>query len=355
MAIRNVRGVPTWLMTLFALACLGFAAPAPSWSQAPAAAAPELRSGAAPPAACPPRTTAVSARPLVVRGPCDPDYSIVSTRCCNRQVECCQPCDYQVYRFDGPIGGRGSSLEELYGSLQPGVPVCFMAHGSFVEGDSMLQDCAETYRWLRQAAPHQPIHIVFFTWLSDDANRLIPTLEVNRLGRRAELNSLYLADLIRRVPKGHPISLIGHSHGARLVSASVHALAGGGIEGRGLSGGPDREHRIRVVLAAAAIDHDWFNPGGRFDLTLCRAEAVLNLRNRHDVPLLFYPTRRLCSRASMAITGVTLGDRLQLGEQNCRIDDCDITHIVGLGHIWCHYYRQPDIACAIRHFVYFDE
>ncbi len=352
MAIRNVRGVPTWLMTLFALACFGLAAPAVSWSQLPAPAA---RSGAVPQPKPSLGAAPVRPRSLVVRGPCDPDYSIVSTRCCNQQVECCQPCNYQVCRFDGPGGGRGSSLDELYGSLQPGVPVCFMAHGSFVERDSMLQDCAATYRWLRQAAPHQPIHIVFFTWLSDDANRLIPTLEVNRLGRRAELNSLYLADLVRRVPEGHPISLIGHSHGARMVSATVHALAGGGVEGRCLSGGPDFSHRIRVVLAAAAIDHDWFNPGQRFDLTLGRAEAVLNLRNRHDVPLLFYPTRRLCSHGSIAITGVTRGDRRQLGDQNCRIDDCDITHIVGLGHVWPHYYNQPDIACAIRHFVYFDE
>lgn len=140
-----------------------------------------------------------------------------------------------------------------------------------------------------------------------------------------------------------------------MVSATVHALAGGGVEGRCLSNGPDRSHRLRVVLAAAAIDHDWFNPGGRFDLTLGRAEAVLNLRNRHDIPLLFYPTRRLNSRGALAITGVTPADRRQLGDQNCRIDDFDVTHIVGLGHVWPHYYNQPDIACAIRHFVYFDE
>ena len=352
MAIRNDGGVLAWLTTVFALAYFGFAAPGPSWSQplAPAASFGEI-----PPASFPLGATPVPSRPLVVRSPCDPDYSIVSTRCCKHQVECCQPCNYQVYRFDVPAAGRGSSLDELYASLQPGVPVCFMAHGSFVEWDSMLQDCAGTYRWLRQAAPHQPIHIVFFTWTSDDSVRLIPTLDVNKMGRRAELNALYLAELISRVPEGHPISLIGHSHGARMVSATVHALAGGTVEGRCYSGGPDRSHRIRVVLAAAAIDHDWFNPGGRFDLTLCRAEAVLNLRNRHDFPLLLYPTRRFCSRAAMAITGITRGDRRQLGEQNCRIDDCDITHLVGLGHVWPHYYSQPDIARAIRHFVYFDE
>lgn len=352
MANRNDWCIPTWLTTLFAVACFGLAAPALSWSQPTAPAVPF---GDIPPAALPVIAAPVPSRPLIARRPCDADYSIVSTRCCKNQVECCQPCQYRVYRYDGPGGGQASSLDELYALLQPGVPVCFMAHGSFVEWDSMLRDCAGTYRWLRQAAPDQPIHIVFFTWPADDSVRLIRTLDVNHLGRRAELNSLYLAELISCVPAGHPISLIGHSHGARLVSATVHALAGGVVEGRCFSGGPDRSHRIRVVLAAAAIDHDWFNPGGRFDLALCRAEAVLNLRNRHDFPLLFYPTRRPFSRGALAITGVTHGDRRQLGDRNCRIDDCDITHLVGLGHYWSHYYCQPDIACAIRHFVYFDE
>lgn len=352
MANRNDRGVLTWVKTACALACFSLVAPALSWSQPPV---PPAQFGDSPRVALPAPAVPVPARPLVVRGPCDPDYSIISTRCCKDQVECCQPCNYQVYRFDGPGGGRASSLDELYASLQPGVPVCFMAHGSFVEWDSMLQDCAGTYRWLRQAAPHQPVHIIFFTWPSDDSVRLIRTLDVNKLGRRAELNGLYLAQLVSRVPEGHPISLIGHSHGARMVSATLHGLAGGEVQGRCYGGGPDRGHRIRVVLAAAAIDHDWFNPGGRFDLTLCRAEAVLNLRNRQDFPLLIYPIRRPFSRAALGLTGVTNGDRRQLGGQNCRIDDFDITHIVGHGHIWCHYYGQPDIACAIRHFVYFDE
>ena len=352
MAIRNPQGMLTWLTTVFALACFSFAMPAESRSQPPVPAA---EFGENPSVALPPAVAPAVARPIVVRGPCDPDYTIVSTRCCKNQVECGQPCDYRVYRFDGSHCGRGGSLDELYASLQPGVPVCFMAHGSYVEWDSMLQDCAGTYRWLRQAAPQQPIHIVFFTWPSDDASPLVTAIELNKLGRRASLNGLYLAELIARVPEGHPISLIGHSHGTRMVSATVHALGGGKVEGHCYAGVPDHGHRIRVVLAAAAIDHDWFNPGGRFDRVLCRAEAVLNLRNRHDFPLLLYNTRRPFSRAALAITGVTRGDRRQLGNHNCRIDDCDVTDIVGLGHVWSHYYSQPDIACAIRHFVYFDE
>lgn len=352
MANRKELGIPAWLTTVCTLVWLLIVAHCQSWSQPPIPDALSTRSLAV---AASPTTVPSAPQPVVVRGPCDPDYWLVSTRGCKSQVECCQPCNYQVYRFDGPCPGRAADLNEMYASLQPGVPVCFMAHGSFVEWDSMMQDCAQTYRWLRQAAPHQPLHIVFFTWPSDDSVRLIRTLDVNKLGRRAELNGLYLAQLIAAVPAGHPISLIGHSHGARMVSATAHAMAGGEIDGRCFANGPDFRHRVRIVLAAAAIDHDWFNPGGHLDRTLCRAEAVLNLRNRHDFPLLFYPTRRLFSSRALAITGVTHSDRRHLGVHNCRIDDCDVTQLVELGHVWAHYYCQPDIAAAIRHFVYFDE
>lgn len=352
MANRNQLGVSAWLTTVLALTWLLLVTPFEAWSQPPIPGTSPTQSL---PAVASPTSGLKTTQPIIVRGPCDPDYWIVSTRCCKAQVECCQPCNYQVYRFDGPSPARGANLNELYASLQPGVPVCFMAHGSYVEWNSMLQDCAQTYRWLRQAAPHQPLHIIFFTWPSDDSTRLVQTFDVNKLGRRAELNGLYLAQLVAGVPEGHPISLLGHSHGARMVSATAHVMAGGEIDGRCFAKGPDYRHRLRIVLAAAAIDHDWFNPGGHLDRTLCRSEAVLNLRNRHDFPLLFYPTRRLFSSRALAITGVTRGDRWRLGDQNCRIDDCDITPLVGLGHVWGHYYCQPDIAAAIRHFIYFDE
>ncbi len=294
-----------------------------------------------------------------VRGPCDPDYWIVSARCCNPQLECNQNCGFCVYRFDGPGPGRRAGLDELYASLQPGIPVCFMVHGSFVLWESMLRDSAGTYRWLRNAAPHRPIQMVFFTWPSDDTSTLLPnaidTADARRLGRRAELNGLYLAELITRVPNGNPISLIGHSHGARMVSAALHLLSGGTVQNRTFVGGRYNQQRIRAVLAAAAMDHNWFNPGEQYGLALCRAEAILNVRNRHDFPLLFHPTHHLFATRALGRAGVTPLDQRRIGPDACRIEECDVTALIGGRHIWPHYYREPTIACAIRHYVYFDE
>ena len=333
-----------WLIAVWAL----FSAPWCSFAQS--YALPSVDTGSVLPA------PAVSLQPsTAVRGPCDPDYWIVSTRCAKEEVEAGQAYDYQVFRFDGPNPGRGSSLNELLASLQPGVPVCVMAHGSFVTWDSMLNDSAYTYRWLRQAAPCQPIHIIFYTWASDDVDCCIPHLRVNKLGRRASLNGFYLADLVTRVSADHPVCLIGHSHGTRMVASALHTMAGGEVDGRVLVHGPQPARRIRAVLAAAAIDHDWLNPDRRYGLALCQAEAVINLKNHTDLPLLLYPLRRPISGKALAISGLTRRDRAKLGDGNQKIIDYSVTDLVGFGHIWEYYYKQPQIADAIRHYVYFDE
>ena len=307
------------------------------------------------PAGSPTEPSYFPAETSFVRDACDPDYWIISTRCAEAEVEAGVHYDYQVYRFDGPNPGRGSSMDELLSSLQPGVPVCFMAHGSFVTWDSMLTDSAETYRWLRRAAPCQPVHIIFYTWASDDIHCSIPGLRVNLLGRRASLNGFYLADLVSKVSDRHPICLIGHSHGTRMVSAALHSMGGGCVEGRSLAGGPQPPRRIRVVLAAAAIDHDWLNPNERFGLALNQSEALINLRNHSDLPLTLYPLRRPFSGKALAVSGFTKRDRAALGAANRKVIDYDVTRIVGVGHIWDNYYSQPRIADAIRHYVYFDE
>ncbi len=292
--------------------------------------------------------------PVTVRGPCDPDYWIISTRSANEQIECGQAANMEVFRFDGPNPGRASSMEELISSLQPGVPVCFMAHGSFVTWESVLNDSARTYPWLRQAAPCRPVHLIFYTWASDDGS-CIPHLRVNKFGRRAALNGFYLADLVSKVGSDHPICLIGHSHGTRLVSAALHSMAGGVVEGKVLATGVQPPRHIRVVMAAAAINHDWLNPDSEYGRALFPAEAVINLRNRKDFPLQFYPLRKPISARALGVTGLTERDRAELGVWNQKLIDYDVTESIGLGHIWAHYYSQPAIASAIRHYVYYDE
>ena len=294
---------------------------------------------------------------VTVRGPCDPDYWIVSARCCNERLECGLDCQYQVFRFDGPGPGRRGDLQEMYASLEPGVPVCIMVHGSFVLWESVLRDSAATYRWLRKAAPERPVKMIFFSWPSDEAHNMVPhaldTADARRLGHRAEMNSLYLADLVSRVPDHNPISLIGHSHGARMVSATLHLLSGGLVHGRCFKGGPFNNQRIRTVLAAAAMDHDWLNPGERFDRTMWSADCLVNLRNEHDPALLIYPLRRLGSSRALGRSGFTSSDRKELGRASARIAEVDVSDMIGHRHLWPAYLEDASLPQRIRNHLYF--
>lgn len=289
-----------------------------------------------------------------VRSPCDPDYWIVSTRHARYEIEHGQSFCYQVFRFDGHNPGRDSNLDELLSSLEPGIPVCIMTHGSFVTWESMLVDSAGTYHWLRSTAPCSKAVFIFYTWSSEDGHCL-PQVRVNRSGRHAALNGFYLADLISKISPDHPVCMIGHSHGTRMVAAALHSMSGGTIEGKVLASNNHASRRIRVVMAAAAMDHTWLNPDERYGQALCSTEALINLSNKTDFPLWFYPLRRPFAARALAITGIMDRDRAKIGEMSYKLVNCDVSDIIGYGHYWGHYYNRPEIACAIRNYVFFDE
>jgi esterase/lipase superfamily enzyme len=110
-------------------------------------------------------------------------------------------------------------------------------------------------RWIRVARPGQPLNIVYLTWPSDGAFTGLFQYDILMLGRRSAFNGFYLAQFISTLPKETPICLIGHSHGARMVSSAMHLLGGGTVQGYRFCKPGDCSHRIRVVLLAAAIDH----------------------------------------------------------------------------------------------------
>lgn len=283
------------------------------------------------------------------------DYWVISSRECTSQISPCRGCHFEVLHFDACGRGRVASLDEWLASLQPGVPVCFMTHGSFVDREIMLRDSAATNRWLRRARPNAPLHLAFFTWPSDDLPQFFVRYSINRLGRRASRHGHYLADLIGHVSPDHPISLIGHSHGTRVSAAATHLLAGGVVDGSGLLSPPAYTgHRLRLVFAAAALDHDWLNPGERYELAASRAESIVNLENRRDLALKVYPLRRPFSRRALGAVGFTRDDHEELGPAGPKLVSYELTPYLTCHHTWPHYYAVPEIASVIAPYVYFE-
>ncbi|GAB4141921.1 MAG: hypothetical protein Tsb009_11920 [Planctomycetaceae bacterium] len=217
-----------------------------------------------------------------------------------------------------------------------------------------MEETRDMARWLRSARPGSPLNIVYFTWPSDGPFTGIFQYDILSLGRQSAFNGLYLARLISTLPKNSPISLIGHSHGARMVSSALHLLGGGAMQRYRLCKPGDCSRRIRAVFLAAAIDHDWLNPDERYHRALCPTEALLNIRNRSDLALFFYPLRRPFSRTSLARTGFTKRDQKRLGANFAKITELDVTKQIGRHHFWQFYFMEPKISQAIAPYVFFD-
>ena len=291
-------------------------------------------------------------------------YWIVSTRCCSQSKHRCAPsCRFLCHAVTEDCQIHPACFEELLGSLIPNAPVSIFAHGAFTRWQDVWQDAEQTYQWLRSPCPQLPLNFIYFTWPSEGVLALasdnaftspIPGIDFMILGRRAERNGFYLADLIGALPPNSPVSLLGHSQGARTISSALHLLGGGTVQKQARWNPADCGNRIRVVFGAAAIDHDWLNPDERYGCALNRAECLLNLRNDRDFALALYPFRHPFSARSLARAGFTKRDRRHLGEHVCQVSELDVTPLIGHHHSWPQYLCRPEIAAAIAPYVYFE-
>jgi hypothetical protein len=301
-------------------------------------------------------------------GASDERYWIVSSRNCPQELKRMQNCRLDVWSVDAPRAvteaavtdetsrqARRCALREAaFQTLTPGIPVCIFVHGSYVDRERVLRYSRQTFRWLRQARPEQPLQFIFYTWPSDPITYL-PQADFNELSDRAAANGFYLARVIHHIPVECPISMIGHSQGAGTALSTMHLLGGGRFEGYSLPAEADRGHRVRLVMAAAAVDQGWLNPGERYGAALPRTEALLNLVNRRDWALGFYHLRSLDSGRAVSRFGFRTQDYLRMGPLAQRIHQLDVTNTIGRNHTWPNYYSTPALARSISGYVYFND
>lgn len=281
------------------------------------------------------------------------DYWIISSqRCPQSGVPCCCGCRFDYYYYgNGPCGQR-LDRASFHRWLKPGVPVCIVVHGSYLTEETVRSDSRRVYRWIRSAAPDRRLQVVFYHWPSESVVPLLPHLDVAILGRRSEFNGFYLAQLVADVPQECPVSLLGHSHGARTVSAGLHLLAGGCVRGYRFRSGGIADRRLRAVFIAAAMDHHWLDPGERFERAVWPVECLLNLRNDDDFALSLYPLRRPFSSRALGRAGFQRQDLRRLGWFVSKVAQLEVAPRVGMGHGWAHYYNHPEIAAFLAPDLY---
>lgn len=328
-------------------------------SQSPSAKATLIRSVSAAADELTPAPLSVPQVPLpneavgAVIQPC-PGFWILSTACSRQSADDgCLQLRPHVQKFTECGGFAPSGFGELTTSLQPGIPIVVMVHGSFVDAATVCRESLCTYEWLKAASGGRPFQFIFFNWPSEADITPLVQLDIAVLGRRAARNGYYLCDLVQHLPPESTLSLIGHSHGCRVIASGLHMLAGGSVQGIRHPAARVHGRRIRTVFSAAAIDHDWLNPGERYGRALCSTECLLNLKNHHDPALKIYPLRRVFSSRALGSSGFTSSDRRDLGGWSRRVADCDVSRVIGHHHNWPHYCSKFQLARTVSNYVFF--
>ena len=303
----------------------------------------------------PPASLLQTAPPAVLGTASSPNYWIVSSRCDIQHRRHLHLADGELDVYQRTPDGQlcPTNLASLQSQIIPGVPVLICIHGVFVRWEDECLESHQAYQWIRHACPHLPIQVIFFTWPSDGMiTGLIPA-DLALRSRQAEFNGLHVARLINGMPESCPVSFVGHSLGCRTILSTLHLAGGGDVQGLSCPGGLGRSRRFRAVFAAAAVDHNWLNPRDRYGCALPRTECIVNLQNRKDLPLAFYPLLRPFAGRALARTGLTRRDTRQLGPLSEKFINLDITGTQGHNHLWPGYFQCPEIAAAIAPVIYY--
>jgi hypothetical protein len=219
---------------------------------------------------------------------------LVSTRCAPRCGDLeAGLAQIRYWRLEG-CQWMASDEAAFRAGADPALPTTIFVHGNRDDAQAAADDGTSFYSVLKGQSAGRPFRYVIWSWPSDRIpGRARQDAQVK--AAYSDTESYYLARLLRGGKPGGPVSLVGYSFGARIVTGSLELLAGGPIAGRTLPAALLAEptalplRPMRAVLIAAAEDADWLMPGHRDGLALALVDRVLVTQNGCDGVLRFYP------------------------------------------------------------------
>jgi len=134
-------------------------------------------------------------------------------------------------------------------------------------------------------------------------------------------------------------------------------LLGGGAleESPSFPAGASHPQQVRAVLIAAALDHNWLNPGQRYGQALLVPERVLLMRNSRDSTLAIYPMRKIMGERALGKDGLGQDDRFALGSLGPKVVELNAAEFADWHHSFADFHQRPELAKALLPFVYFLE
>lgn len=252
-----------------------------------------------------------------------------------------------------------ADADDLLDTGSPPIPTTIFIHGNRTNRTAAIGKGWRVYRQMRRDAAGQPFRLVIWSWPSDRI-RGRRRRDVRVKAGRCDVESYHLAECLDRIHPNVPVSLIGYSFGARVITGALHLVAGGQIAGRSL---PERtvarptnvkqKPIRRALLVAPALDSDWLMPGRRNGLALSQVERVLVVQNWRDPCMKWYP---LIYRVGgpKALGFATPGRGRLFGAQGEKIEVLDVSGSVGRVHEWSRYMAAPGIGRRLAWYAYLE-
>lgn len=275
---------------------------------------------------------------------------LVSTRSAPRSGRLTSTDKIRYWHFQADNRWLPADGNDLLDDDRP-VPTTVFIHGNRTSADAALRSGWCVYRQMRREAADRPFRLVIWSWPSERIRGRIRK-DVCVKASYSDVQAYYLADCLCRVKAEVPVSLVGYSFGARVITGALHLLAGGQVAGRRIPQPDSQQHppsSIRAVLVAAALDADWLRPGHRNGLALSQVDRMLVVRNRRDPVLKWYPL--LCGRRgpkAMGYCGPT-------GCQNSpKLEVLNLTRSVGRNHDLPSYMGNSALDRRFARYTFLD-
>ena len=212
-------------------------------------------------------------------------------------------------------------------------------HGNRTPAPIAIERGLTIYRYVTRHRCSEPIDWVIWSWPSERKGILLH--DAREKAKRTDAQGMYLAFFLRdNFTVADAPTMIGYSFGGRLVTGSLHALAGGRLGGRRLPGPEITGAGIRAGLVAPAIERSWLAANGYHGrATKNMNQMVLMYNHRDSVLKRYWLLDRVRSSVALGYSGPrAIGSRFD--GSRLPVVARDFAQVIGNHHDELDYYQK---------------
>ncbi len=273
----------------------------------------------------------VNARHLC--GSCDPESLRTGLG-----FETYSPCDESGSRRWQP-----SDLESFL-AFDPSVRTIIFVHGNRITPFDAKNEGVAVYRKLANyAGDGERIRFVIWSWPSAQIQG--PLRDVREKAARTGPAGCQLAWVLDQMPAETPVSLVGFSFGARIITGGLHILAGGSLGGCTLGEHVHPQRRpMEVVLIGAALHANWLGDGQYHGLAMTQVDRMFLVNSCQDMAMRYY--RFIQKRGNPQALGLR-GPTYISADNAAKIEMRDVSGCTGSTHNLFLYLCAPGVVGQI--------